>query len=379
MKKITLMFSLFVSILTNAQQIISTNTTWSGNVFLSQKVIVNEGATLKIEAGTKVQIAYLDANGDNIGDVEIEINGEIQIDGILGCSSVIFSPVTSTVDKKYWNGLTINSKKQNSISGVEIYNANRALTIKSNVIINSTLINNFYDVGIYLSPTVKSSTVKLNSITLKNGGTGIHSEIDSSNIYLNSSLIDSCVNGVINSFSNFKMSNSKISNCSRIAVSTEDGKMDINNCMINDNYSFGIINSSSDLKVSKTTIKDNYLGGIIIAGFAKNYVQNSSVINNIGSQFEITDYKFNIAKGSTFAVFEGSPFIKVNNNNIYGDTLKIAVDSLNLFPLLLSDVTADLYGISIQSPQSRNILRFTPVTGRLHSFNTDVQLDMEML
>ena len=375
MKKIILFLVLGIYQFYNAQQIISSNTTWSGNVFLSQKVIVNEGVTLNIEAGTLVQIAYVDSDGDNIGDVEIEVNGELIVNGTLGCSSVIFSPVVSSNDKKYWNGISINSKQLTTINGVEIYNANFGIRINSNSSINSSIIKNFNDVGIYCSPKIKNSTIKLNSITLSNGGTGILCDVDSSAIYTKSCIIDSCNNGVINAFSNFQLSNSKISHCKRIAVSTEDGKMEINNCLINGNYSFGIINSSSELKVSKSTIKDNYLGGVIIAGFAKNNIQNSSIINNIGSQFEITDYKILIGKNSSNAIYEGAPSIVVENNNIYGDTTKIAIDSLNLFPIIQSDFDYDLYGIGINEyPKNINLLGFTPITGRLNYFKTDVQV-----
>ena len=372
MKKIILFLVLGIYQFYNAQQIISSNTTWSGNVFLSQKVIVNEGVTLNIEAGTLVQIAYVDSDGDNIGDVEIEVNGELIVNGTLGCSSVIFSPVVSSNDKKYWNGISINSKQLTTINGVEIYNANFGIRINSNSSINSSIIKNFNDVGIYCSPKIKNSTIKLNSITLSNGGTGILCDVDSSAIYTKSCIIDSCNNGVINAFSNFQLSNSKISNCKRIAVSTEDGKMEINNCLINGNYSFGIINSSSELKVSKSTIKDNYLGGIIIAGFANNNIQNSSIINNVGTQFEITDYKIFMGKNSSSGIYEGAPSIKVNNNNIYGDTTKIAIDSLNLFPLNIGDISSCLCGWHVSS--DLNLLSYTPITGRLNYFKTDINI-----
>ena len=105
MKKIYFALLIFISTSAYCQQIISSNTTWSGSVFLSQKVIVNQGITLTINPTTNVVIGYVDANGDNIGDVEIEVNGKLNINGNIACSPVVFGPLTPSTNKKYWKGI----------------------------------------------------------------------------------------------------------------------------------------------------------------------------------------------------------------------------------------------------------------------------------
>ena len=102
---------LFLSLLgfsLKGQIVISSNTTWAGSMFLSQKVIVGQGATLTIDPSTNIVIGYVDANGDNIGDVELEVNGKLIIKGNVACSPVVFGPLTTSTNNKYWKGIKIN-------------------------------------------------------------------------------------------------------------------------------------------------------------------------------------------------------------------------------------------------------------------------------
>jgi hypothetical protein len=369
MNRIVLIMSFLVSLTAFSQQIISTNTTWSGNVFLSQKVIVNEGVTLTIEAGTNVQIAYVDANGDKIGDVEIVVNGLLKSNGVIECNPIVIAPYTSSMDKNYWTGITINSKNKNdSIYGIKISNANIPFNIKSDVSLTSIKIDKFGNIGVNYEPLINSSILNLNSILIKNGGTGIISKNSTSRLNANWIEIDSCQNSIINYESTFNLNYCKILNSNRIGISNMDGKMNLSNSILRKNYAFGIINSSGDMDMTHCIVDSNSLGGILIAGLGLNKVDYSSIKYNKGSQIEITDYKIEIvAKGSMYSPSEGKPTIKINNNNILGDTSSKFLDTAALF--YLGDVQKNLQqGYSENSYFNRNSnITLQSVIGRAHS------------
>lgn len=153
-----------------SQLIISSNTTWTGSIFLSQKVIVNQGVTLTIEPSTNVLIGYVDANGDNIGDVEIEVNGKINVNGNLACAPVIFGPLNTTTNNKHWKGIKINSNVINdSIFGAIIYNAETPFNVLTNATIRDCKIRSFDNIGINFTPLTSNVILNIQSSSVKQG------------------------------------------------------------------------------------------------------------------------------------------------------------------------------------------------------------------
>lgn len=333
-KKINLFIIIVLTIINcNAQQIISTNTVWNGNIFLSQKVIVQPGATLTIDSGTTIYTGYIDANSDNIGDVELIINGKLVIKGNLGCSKVKIMPYLQTTNKKYWTGITIRSNVPNdSINGLELYNADTALSIYSNTTITSLNIQNFGSFGICYKPTNTNTNLNVYTSKIKNGKNAIYSDNLDSKININWVLIDSCTNGVFNKNGLSDISSSIVINSTRLGVANMDGIMKISNCIIKNNYAFGIVNSSGNIGVNNCIIDSNVLGGILNSGTGENTVNNTNIRFNKGTQIEVTNYKFDLnMDGPFYPTLEYTPRIMINNNNILGDTLSTIYDTEGLF------------------------------------------------
>jgi hypothetical protein len=334
MKKTNLIIIIILTIINcSAQQIISTNTVWNGNIFLSQKVIVQPGVTLTIDSGTIIYTGYIDVNSDNIGDVELVVNGKLVVNGNLGCNKVKFMPFLQTTNKKHWTGITIRSNVTNdSINGLELYNADTALSIYSNTTITSVNIQNFGSYGICFKPI--NSNTKLNVYTskIKNGKNAIYSDNLDSKINLDWVLIDSCTNGVFNKNGVSDISSSIIINSTRLGIANMDGVMKISNCIIKNNYAFGIVNSSGNIGVYNCIIDSNVLGGILNSGTGENIVNNSNIRFNKGTQIEVTNYKFDLnMDGPYYPAQEYTPRVMINNNNILGDTLSTFFDSDGLF------------------------------------------------
>ena len=60
---------------------IKENTTWSNDRTLSESVNILAGATLTINKGVNISIEFVDLDNDDIGDIEISVEGAIRIAG----------------------------------------------------------------------------------------------------------------------------------------------------------------------------------------------------------------------------------------------------------------------------------------------------------
>lgn len=334
-KNLLFSFFLLLGMSSFGQLVISSNTTWSGSMFLSQKVIVKPGATLTIEPATNIIIGYVDSNGDNIGDVEIEVNGKLNAKGNIACSPVIFGPLTTTSNYKYWKGIKINSNEVNdSIVGVNIFNAEMPFNVLSNATIKECNIRLFDNTGINFTPADSNVVLNLQAISIKKGKTAMYQSNTTSRVKADWIEIDSCLNAIIGNTGEFELKSSKVLNSKRLGVAFNDGKLTVLNSRIEKNYAFGIFNSSGHLFVQNCEVDSNFLGGVLISGIGNNIIQNSNIKYNLGAQIEISDYKFDLTQvGTIRSPYDGHPLIKVNNNNIIGDTLNSILDTAGLFHL----------------------------------------------
>ena len=347
MKNKYLLFAAFMLSLTSfSQQLISTNTTWSGNIFISQQVVVQQGVTLTIAPGTNVSVGYTDVDGNGVGDVKIIVKGRLKVNS-NACNPVKFGPYTSTTDKKYWSGITITSNLNNdSIQGIQILNADTALKVRTASTITSSLIENFGSVGVNFIPNIPNTNLFLRNLIIKRGNTGILADSSGSKLQLDWCSVDSCSNGVLSMNSKITMNSCVVKNSKLLGIATMDGEVDCYNSIIKGNYVFGVFNSSGTINVNNCDISLNTLGGILCAGNSLSNVKYSNIQNNIGAQFETTNYKFGLnTSGGYQSIYDGNPIINANYNNILGDTLTTAIDSLGLF-----DMNSTASGICWASP-----------------------------
>jgi plastocyanin len=78
-----------------ADQVIKSDTVWSGRITVRGVVVVGRSATLTIKPGTTVLFEKIDSNDDGIGDSEIRVLGRLlakgtQADPILFQSAYTF-------------------------------------------------------------------------------------------------------------------------------------------------------------------------------------------------------------------------------------------------------------------------------------------------
>ncbi|MEW6430206.1 MAG: hypothetical protein AB1730_01750, partial [Myxococcota bacterium] len=128
------------------QGVISTDTTWSGNVTLTGDVRVDAPAKLTIAAGTVITAATTDAAnlGTDTTKVELIINGSLDVQG-TSASGVTFT-TTGTVGA--WSGLRLQAgSTNNALAYTRIEKAATGLVAAGPVTVsNARFHNNTYGI-----------------------------------------------------------------------------------------------------------------------------------------------------------------------------------------------------------------------------------------
>jgi hypothetical protein len=102
-------------------QVISTNTEWSGEIVIEGVVVVGRQATLTIAPGSRISFTSVDRNGDGIGDGEIRVLGAIRAVGKPN-AKIIFTSAAPQPAPKDWSYLLIfTSPAVNHLSWCEFH------------------------------------------------------------------------------------------------------------------------------------------------------------------------------------------------------------------------------------------------------------------
>ena len=205
-----------------AQLYITENTVWDENQILSQTVIIEEGVELTIEEGVKIDIYFIDANNDGVGDVELIVNGKLSVLG-SPCGMVEFMPYNSSSNSN-WSGITFNSnEKSERLNYFKISGAYKGISISSPISLNYVDILNCYNSGIEVQ---NADDVSL----------------------LNTFVSDILENGlsIINS-TDVSIENTKIDAGGNYGILVTNSELNISKTIVSNNNSTGIFNSNSDV------------------------------------------------------------------------------------------------------------------------------------
>ncbi|MBI5191801.1 MAG: right-handed parallel beta-helix repeat-containing protein [Nitrospirae bacterium] len=122
---------------------IDSDTTWSGTVVLRGQNTVKKGATLTIEPGTVVKFVWIDDDGDNIGDGELNVEGRIIARGTKD-NNILFTSGQENPKVKDWTFLMISVNKDSLVeyctfeyafTGVQVHYS--TATIRNNIFRNN--------------------------------------------------------------------------------------------------------------------------------------------------------------------------------------------------------------------------------------------------
>ncbi|GEM_PF-2293101 len=254
-----------------AQLVISSNTTWSTNQILTQAVVINPGVTLTINEGVIVETVFVDANTNNIGDIDITVNGKLVTKGTQ-CNPVVFRPLGSpTNGSDHWNGIIVNSSTLNdSLDFFTIEYARGGLNLQSNS--------------------------NVTGVDIQNCPTGVRNQSTSTSTISESFIHDNERSGIIN----------------------YGGTLTVNNSHIHTNAKFGLVTNNGTLIAGFCDINENSWGGVFVGGSANIDIQNSEIYDNTGNGIEVSDWSFTDDFLSP-ASSTGNPTVVVTNNNIWNN------------------------------------------------------------
>lgn len=125
-------------------QVLHTDTVWSGKVNISGVVVVAREATLKIEPGTTILFQKVDNNNDAVGDSEIRVLGRLLALGTLD-RPIFFKSAEKYPQPKDWSFILIfTSGRKNILQHCRIQHAFSGLQVHFSTaeVTHSTFINN---------------------------------------------------------------------------------------------------------------------------------------------------------------------------------------------------------------------------------------------
>jgi len=123
--------------------VVDKDTTWSGTVIIRGQTVVKKGATLTILPGTVVKFAWIDEDGDNIGDGELNVEGHLIARGTKD-NMITFTSAQEKPKMKDWTFLMISVNRDSTVeycifeygfTGVQVHYSTAA--IRNNLIRNN--------------------------------------------------------------------------------------------------------------------------------------------------------------------------------------------------------------------------------------------------
>jgi len=125
-------------------QVLSHDTTWSGEVVISGVIVVGRGVTLTIKPGTTIRFKRIDRNQDGIGDSEIRVLGRLLAQGTAEKKIRFVSAEENPAPKDWSFVLIFTSGRINLVSFCEFSHAFSGLQVHFSTakVTNNTFTDN---------------------------------------------------------------------------------------------------------------------------------------------------------------------------------------------------------------------------------------------
>jgi len=293
---------------------------WTSNQILTSSIIIDEGATLTIHEGVKVQALFVDLDANEYGDIKIEVLGKINILGTL-VNPVIFEPYETTESRRYWGGIYINSPNfvNDSLKHFHISNAPVGLTINTASTVHGAIVRNIENHGILVQSGDASSPISANlyDVDISNSdSTGIH--IGFANVNINWTRVDSCYSSGLYAMASTITIKNSIFAKNRLGISGCSNDWDIEGTVFEENARWGLLQSAGNLSLNESEVVNNGFDGVLIANGSAD-ISNCSIKFNQGSGIQLTDqapYPHDEWSGSCGGSGLSSS-ISINNCNIF--------------------------------------------------------------
>jgi len=309
---------------------ITENTTWSDDIIITGDTWIDEGATLTINAGVTIYFPKVDANSDDIGDIDFIIDGRLLTQG-TDVDKVIFTSLEEDPQPSDWAGIDyLHVQSQNSnLQYTEIYYAYQGLHINGKLLTwNNGLISECGDYGIRVENSY-SETTSINDVTIfentsyglkvetngiingtgilvsSNGSHGFWFDGTSNATFINCRSVSNDGNGIYIESSSPDFTNTYINSNGLNGIKVEGASSDpaFDHCSIenNDEYGFCFYDGSTGL-VEYSEILYNYDFGIFVVDNSLPTFNYCNIFDNCPGFQVITE---DIPTGELYLNYEG--------------------------------------------------------------------------
>jgi len=303
---------------------ISSNTTWSEDIIITGDTWIDEGATLTIEAGVIIYFPKVDANSDNIGDIDFIINGRLLTQG-TEMNKVIFTSMEDDPQPSDWGGIDyLHILSQNSnLQYTEIYYAYQGLHINGKLFTwNNGMIYKCGDYGIRVENS-HSETTSLHDLTIfENTSYGLKAEF---NGIVNGTGVLISSNGShgfwLDGTYNATFTNSRAVSNEGNGIYIESSSPNFSNTFINSNGNSGVKveGSSSNPTFDHCSIESNDEYGFYFQDGSTGMVEYSEIINN--SNFGIYVIDNSLPTFNYCNIYDNCPEMQIIIENIPSEEL----------------------------------------------------------
>jgi len=100
--------------------------TWSGTRRIAEFIEIPAGVTLRLEPGTKLRFAFVDRDGDGIGDAGLHVLGRIEAAG-TPTAPIVFTSAEADPQPGDWQGLVFDASRENFFAECRFEYAQHAL------------------------------------------------------------------------------------------------------------------------------------------------------------------------------------------------------------------------------------------------------------
>ncbi|MBC8384510.1 MAG: right-handed parallel beta-helix repeat-containing protein, partial [Candidatus Cloacimonetes bacterium] len=273
---------------------ITENTTWSDDIIITGDTWIDEGATLTINAGVTISFPKVDANEDDIGDIDFIINGRLLTQGTPG-NEVIFTSLEVDPQPDDWSGIDyLHLLSQNSnLQYTNVLFAHQGIHINGKLFtLNYGTIQECGDYGIRVENS-HSLTTSLNNVTIfENTTYGLKVE---TNGIINGTGILISSNGShgfwLNGTSNATFTNSRSVSNDGNGVYIESASPSFSNTFINSNGMCGVKveGASSDPDFDQCSVENNDEFGFYFRDGSTGLIEYSEIIDNLEFGIYVTD------------------------------------------------------------------------------------------
>ncbi|MEZ4463879.1 MAG: right-handed parallel beta-helix repeat-containing protein, partial [bacterium] len=226
---------------------------WFGTVLVTGDVRVLPGHTLTIAAGTQVLFVYQDQNNDQIGDLTLQVNGRLLVQGEPE-NPVVFTPAEPGAAANRWDRILLAGDQPSLIEHAVIENANVGIEARDGSDFTGVSIRNMQENCMVLNG---GADVALTDVTLSGCRDGLSVENTQRVVVTDSRILDNRERGLYVRGNGLTLATSRIAGNGTIGWHGDAGTHAIQGSTIERSGGDGVLQTRGSLQVQDSTFARN--------------------------------------------------------------------------------------------------------------------------